>query len=85
MSDQHLSRPTHTKPTMKKPARYIKHSNLPPSLGLNTALLWWIACDHFEAPGWVRGALVTLYGLLALYFLARVWTETGVDLLNNDD
>ena len=69
---------------MKKPTRYIKHSNLPPTLGLNTALLWWIACDHFGAPGWVRGALLTLYGFLALYFVARILNETPVDVLNKD-
>jgi hypothetical protein len=47
-----------------------------PSLYLNMALVWWLALDHFHAPGWLYGVAGTLYACFVAAFIAWIVTDT---------
>jgi hypothetical protein len=40
------------------------------------ALVWWLALDHFHAPGWLYGVAGTLYACFVAAFIAWIVTDT---------
>ncbi len=63
--------------------KYIKHSNLPPKLPIHLGLFWFLLCHYFGAPGWVYGVLGTVWALLFLAELVRLWNGDAVDILKD--
>jgi len=64
---------------MKK--QYINSSNMSPSAMLSTPWLLVVTVKVFDLPSWVYGVAGTLAVILLVTFLARIFTEEGVDLV----
>lgn len=63
--------------------RYIKRNNLPPTLPLYQALLWWLLLDRLNAPGWAFGVMWTIAAILAAASLIVVILGEPVDVVRS--
>jgi hypothetical protein len=60
--------------------KYLAHGSVPPNLPLSTGLLWWLALDHFGAPGWAFGALGLLWVILLFANAVRLWSGESISV-----
>lgn len=66
-----------------KETKVIKRSNLPTKIPIWSTLLTYLACDYWNAPLWLIGALGTLFTLVWLAVIFRLLTEDEVDIFEN--
>ena len=58
----------------------IKSSSLQTRSPIGFAILFWLLLDRLSAPGFAFGVLWTFVALLALAWIASVWTESARDV-----
>ena len=61
--------------------KYIKNSNLPPRGIILKPLVCWMMLDHFDAPAWAYGVVLTLVGIGLIVDLYRLFAGESVDVL----
>ena len=61
--------------------KYIKSNNLPPRGIVMTPLIYWMLLDHFDAPAWAYGVVLTLVGIGLIVDLYRLFAGESVDVL----
>lgn len=68
---------------MKK--RVIKPTNLSTKAPFMSALVVWLALDHWNAPDWVYGAFGVLYAILFINWIVSLITEKWIDIFSEDE
>jgi hypothetical protein len=65
-------------PLLKK--KVISTENLATPSPLQTGLVWWLVFDRFHVPAWVWGVAGTILAVLAIAWIASIWTETSAEV-----
>jgi hypothetical protein len=65
---------------MTPPRRTISATSLPSRLPVTTAALAYLLMERFGAPGWVIGAVLTLFALVCVGVLVERRNETREDV-----
>jgi len=60
--------------------KYIKFSNLPPRFNFSSMAVWLLVSERFSAPGWIYGAIATIYVLASIITIVEICTSTAVDI-----
>lgn len=63
---------------MKIPVIARKYLPIKPSFGIRDGLIFWLALDHFNAPGWLYGVTGCAWALLLIMTWLVFVTQTGV-------
>lgn len=58
----------------------VKRDQLPVRSPLSQTLVMWLLLDRLAPPGWVVGAVATIYTLAWVGFLVRFWHEDETPL-----
>lgn len=68
---------------MSKEKKYvISRENLPTKLPLFATLVTALACDYWDAPGWLWGALGVLFLALWIYAIIRLMNDDDMDVID---
>lgn len=49
-------------------------------LGVNTAMIWFLMLERFNAPGWLYGVAYSFYTLVVLVFIVQFWTTETITI-----
>jgi uncharacterized membrane protein len=49
-------------------------------LGVNSAMIWFLMLERFNAPGWLYGVVYSFYALVVLVFIAQFWTTESITI-----
>lgn len=67
-----------------KSRKVLAYNNMPTRLPLWQTITCWLALDHWNAPQWLYGAMVTFFIFAWAYCFISFFTEKRLDLLGNN-
>ncbi len=64
--------------------KVISQNNLPFRNPLVASITYYLALEHFGAPGWAYGVLYTLVAIASFVYLYSVFTDKIVDIFDKN-
>lgn len=68
-----------------KEKKVISRQNMPTRIPLVSALVVYLALEHFNSPEWLYGALGVLFLAAFISSFVRLWRESQVDLFGEKE